>query len=112
MHYTDIKHDYVLIVILLALTGFMSFFGWHYGVFFIMPYILFVFNNRKCHLLKQTKLVLIGLSLLIFLQMVVHQGSPISSILFLLRLLLMAMSAIILAPRFPQTFPKVMYSFG
>ncbi len=109
MQYANIIHDYILIAILLALTGFMSFFGWSHGLFFFMPYILLLFYRRNCHLSKQTRWVLFGLSILILLQMRVHHGTLISSIPFWIRLLLMAMSAIILAPRFSKTFPQTMY---
>lgn len=107
--YESYTHDYILLVIILALTGFMSFFGLNHGIFYFAPYILVLFVGRNCHFSRLTKIVLCALAFLFFIQARVHGGATINAISFLLKFVLMALCACILASNFYKTFPKTMY---
>lgn len=107
--YESYTHDYILLVIILAFTGFMSFFGLNHGIFYFAPYILVLFVGRCCQFSRLTKIVLCALAILFIIQARVHGGATINAISFLMKFVLMAMCACILAPNFYKTFPKTMY---
>lgn len=109
---TPTHADYIILIYIIAISGFCSFFSYITSIFFISPYIIYLYRKRHLKLPRTAYVTLAFCALWITLQSIAHKGliSPIITQTY--RFYILALLAILLKGSFVRIFPKIIYTIS
>ena len=101
--------EYFLLLFVIAITGFMSFFFMKQLIFYILPIVIYIVYKRHIKYPKSYKIILLIYFGLFLIQVLVHHGPISLAFTQILRFYCLSLITLIVMPSFKYTFPRLMY---
>ena len=109
MNCKNIIIDYILLIYIIAFSGFMSFFFMKQVIFYISPIIIYIFYKRKIRYPKIFYLILLICFVLFIVQYLVHKGGPTVPITQTYRLFIISLITLIILPNFKILYSRIIF---